>query len=514
MAREKRVNERYSPVDITNPNMGDSALAGDWNRELLHPTIINGIPLTQIAKNYNNFAEVADVEKFFSEVILDKVVFSTPTDKQLAIDYLKKTFHQGGFLQPASTPLSWVMQERMTIQEWAFGKQTSEEKVVPYAFASNPTKKLNIKTTSTGIEIEEIATADTLMIGHDYREAHPELFTDENGEGIYKFTPDAGNDYVLQTDCALKLDFTNFSETNPPVVEVDHNVIKFGNKFIEDKMEPDLLFTEFKIGLNQLKQSENSADKNFYQQGVQLINQLDEAFETRDPQTLLDARKALESSLIALTENLPISFQEELNKLATSDNAADKNLYQQGEQLQKLIQAGIETREPKTLLEMRRVMEASLNALTTRHDKVKFKENIAKLATLSQEVSGHGSPFWKHLGIGLLVFAGLALVAVGILAAIPTGGASLLAAVLSAVGMNATVGAGTGIAGIGAMGAGFFKHGNSTGLAKAVSKFKDGLAEARPSKEQNGEERATYRHDSDSDLGSSIADEESSPPSP
>jgi hypothetical protein len=455
MAREKLEDERYSPIVITEPNTGDHALAGDWSRELLHPTLINGQLLTEVAKEYNNFVSDADVEKFFNEVVLGKVVFANPAKKQHAVDYLKATFHQGGFLQPASTPLSWIMQEKMAIKAWENGKQVEQEKIVPYAFASNPKKQLEITTSLTGVEIKEIAIAESLMIGPDFREAHPELFKGEMDEDIYTFTPDAGQEYVLQTDCSLTLDFTNLSENNQPHIQVGHNFITFGNEFIKSKMEQDLLFAEFKIELNKLETSINPAEMDLYRQGMQLINQIKE---------------------------------------------------------------GLDTREPKTLREMSIVLDACLSALTTQKgNEDTFKENIAKLAKLSQKVSGHCSPFWKKLGAGLLLFAGLALVAVGVLAAIPSGGASLLAAVLGAAGVNAAIAAGTTVAGIGAMGAGFFKHENSTGLAKSVSEFKDKLISAR----QEGPEHLPTRHnDSDSDLGSSIAnssessDEDSAPPSP
>lgn len=107
-----------------------------------------------------------------------------------------------------------------------------------------------------------------------------------------------------------------------------------------------------------------------------------------------------------------------------------------------------------------------------------FKESINRLASASKKVSGHSSPAWKALGAGLLTFACLALVVVGVLAAIPTGGTSLLLTALGATGLVMGVTAGVGgaaVLGTAAMGAGALKIGREDGLANSVNKFKAAL---------------------------------------
>lgn len=124
------------------------------------------------------------------------------------------------------------------------------------------------------------------------------------------------------------------------------------------------------------------------------------------------------------------------------------------------------------------------NTLLHQHDmdSPEFKESTRRLASMAQEVSGKPSVAWKALGVGLLGFACLALVTVGVLAAIPTGGASLLLTVAGATGLGLGVAAGIGagvIAGSAASGATALTVGSEKGLAKSISNFKSALYDLR-----------------------------------
>jgi hypothetical protein len=101
---------------------------------------------------------------------------------------------------------------------------------------------------------------------------------------------------------------------------------------------------------------------------------------------------------------------------------------------------------------------------------------------LSQRIPGNSSPAWKALGISLLTFACLALLAVGILAAIPSGGSSLLLTAISAAGLAVTAGVGAGVGVTGLVGAGALVHGREKGLAQSVSKFKEKLSDLQEDK--------------------------------
>ncbi|WP_207384151.1 hypothetical protein [Legionella nagasakiensis] len=134
--------------------------------------------------------------------------------------------------------------------------------------------------------------------------------------------------------------------------------------------------------------------------------------------------------------------------------------------------------KPNHLADLTRVLSCATQTLNDVDNPDKTKENVKDLAKLSQHVSGRSSA-WKNVGIGLLVFACAALVCIGILAAIPSGGSSLLLTVAGSAGLSvaATAGITVGVAAGALTGAGLFAHGQEKGLAKEVSKFKTALQE-------------------------------------
>ena len=98
------------------------------------------------------------------------------------------------------------------------------------------------------------------------------------------------------------------------------------------------------------------------------------------------------------------------------------------------------------------------------------QESLRRLASLSNKVSGKAPSLWKTLGVGLLTFACLALVVGGILAAIPSGGSSLLLTVAGAAGLGGGLLAASAIG----VGAGAL-YGREKGLAKSLTNFKSAL---------------------------------------
>ncbi|ETO92700.1 hypothetical protein [Legionella oakridgensis] len=134
--------------------------------------------------------------------------------------------------------------------------------------------------------------------------------------------------------------------------------------------------------------------------------------------------------------------------------------------------------KPDHLADLTRVLSCATQTLNDVDDKDKTRKNIGELAKISQHVSGRSSA-WKNVGIGLLVFACAALLCIGILAAIPSGGSSLLLTVAGAAGLSvaATAGITVGAAASAVAGAGLFAHGKEKGLAKEVSEFKAALKE-------------------------------------
>lgn len=113
--------------------------------------------------------------------------------------------------------------------------------------------------------------------------------------------------------------------------------------------------------------------------------------------------------------------------------------------------------------------------MINRHDQAEspeFKESTRRLVSLSQHVSGSSSPALKKLGWGLLAFACMALIVGGVLAAIPSGGTSLLLSVAGAAGL--TLGAASAVAGVTAV-----NVGGEKGLAQSLSNFKSSLQEIK-----------------------------------
>jgi hypothetical protein len=111
--------------------------------------------------------------------------------------------------------------------------------------------------------------------------------------------------------------------------------------------------------------------------------------------------------------------------ISTESTVSEKKLHTQAKEVLKQIETLVEAEEPmdaKDFADLNEVLVCCTRAI----EKPKDKENIEAIAKLSEAFSGKTSSLhWNTLGSGLLVFVGCILLAVGILAAIPTGGLSL-----------------------------------------------------------------------------------------
>ncbi len=152
----------------------------------------------------------------------------------------------------------------------------------------------------------------------------------------------------------------------------------------------------------------------------------------------------------------------------------EKKLHAEGNKLLESIEAiagnDLSLLNKQSLIDLNQVLEHSTTALYDPKDTL----NMGKLVELSQRVSGQPSPKWQALGKALLGFAAIALVVAGVLAAIPSGGASLLL-VAGALGITAGIS--------GAAGVGIFSHNSKKGLAKSVSDFKSARDDVKSTKE-------------------------------
>ncbi len=125
-------------------------------------------------------------------------------------------------------------------------------------------------------------------------------------------------------------------------------------------------------------------------------------------------------------------------------------------------------------------------------------KNLQKITDISGKLSNCSSKAMKGLGIGLMAFAFSALVVVGILAAIPTGGGSLLLTLIGASGLSFMAAAGIGttaIAAAGISGASVYKANSKNELARSLSFFESALSKAKEEEQdvddENSEENST-----------------------
>ncbi|MCL9683599.1 hypothetical protein [Legionella maioricensis] len=128
--------------------------------------------------------------------------------------------------------------------------------------------------------------------------------------------------------------------------------------------------------------------------------------------------------------------------------------------------AKVKELDPYSLSQLSRVLKYSSKAIDTLDKGGDITPITAKLTSLAHDISGKPSPGWKRLGMGLLMFACIALIVAGVLAAIPTGGSSLILAAMGAAGAGAVAGV---------MGMAAYEHGEERGLAKAVLDYKSAM---------------------------------------
>lgn len=211
-----------------------------------------------------------------------------------------------------------------------------------------------------------------------------------------------------------------------------------------------------RLSIEQLSHNLELVDNEYY---LKLVNQLRHVLEYK-----------------RYTANL-LRFDSELVPVVDLNNGSKnrEKLQEQGNKVLTEVRK-IATHDPcklseKLLAELSDVLESCYESLKSPNDKAK----VAKLVELSQTVSGKESTHWKMLGASLLLFAGLALIVAGVLAAIPTGGSSLLLVVANATGINLVVGGATiGLAA--ATGFLFFKSNSANGLARSISEFQHAVA--------------------------------------
>jgi hypothetical protein len=178
-------------------------------------------------------------------------------------------------------------------------------------------------------------------------------------------------------------------------------------------------------------------------------------------------------------------FKEQLNAFEAND-APHTNLKTQGMSLLACLTAisGPEDK-PKSLSsnslnELKQVLDRCNTTLNEIKAPDKTNTNVQALAQLSQSISGKSS-LWKKLGIALLVIGCAALVCVGILAAIPSGGSSMLLTAIGIAGAKAALGIASGVTATGAIVA----KAKSNKLGYEVTMFKSAVTNSQKKEQAN-----------------------------
>ncbi|MDP1601966.1 MAG: hypothetical protein Q8M03_01750 [Legionella sp.] len=241
MSKWKKFHSTYSPVDISKADTGNANLREDWFRESGNERMtINGISIKQFTQTYD-FKKIEDIESFFKDVILKDMKSASKEKKQEIVDYLKTSFHQGGFMYPVSSSLAVSMNE--------YSEQ--DKKVMPYAIPRKPELTINIVTTNNGFKVQEFVKAKDCIVS--------ENFVNEYGlDKIYPvISPDEGHENVIEAQGTINIDFSGSGKE--PKVDVESNTISYGHSAIRDKMDKRGLgqiivdFLKNIVGLNKVQ---------------------------------------------------------------------------------------------------------------------------------------------------------------------------------------------------------------------------------------------------------------------
>lgn len=207
----------HSPVDIAKHHTGNNNILADWQRAASEDPdakvkfTVNGKPLSELSHKYNNFTTQENLEQFFREEIL-KFVDAQKDEQDRMIQYLLKSFHQGGFLNPISAALG--------------------SEIAPFHLTMRPnyqTQDVHIVSTLTGFRVQELYNSSS--------------FTWAGGKrGLYLEPDDPTTGSVLAAEGTIAVDMSTFkgpwvADNVTPIVSVESNTLSYGNRQLQDVMD-------------------------------------------------------------------------------------------------------------------------------------------------------------------------------------------------------------------------------------------------------------------------------------
>ncbi|KTC82598.1 hypothetical protein [Legionella cherrii] len=237
-----KFHSAHSPLQIEKVNSGEGIRLGeDWNRAMKYTgdpeqrrqILIDGKPITTFADDYGLLSDVDDVEKFFKEVILGKMDPKLKEkDMKEAIDFLKKTFHQGGLMHPVSGALATSM-ERDALP----GEPDARDGKIAYGTITNMQIVVNIIPTKEGFKVKENVGVQNIIVSENGFEKYGIKYnTQRTKDGkVYKLADDPtisredkGNIIEAQGEIAVDL-----SHAEKPKISIESNAINYGDHRVE-----------------------------------------------------------------------------------------------------------------------------------------------------------------------------------------------------------------------------------------------------------------------------------------
>lgn len=220
-----------STLDVNPSDIRPGNWHEDWRRDghsKKNPIYINGILVSDIAKNYSNFETPEDVENFFNVEILQSFT-GTPEQRAAAVNFLKNTLHQGGYLHPVCTAV--YFSTRFLAPTTDVDLQTGE-------IFGEREGRLFITTTSNGFQLQDFYVLKCLQ------PTSPEIeeFTHQFGTPAKKdsdtliIKPQDGQESLLEAEATFAFDFSKDSAHPSVTLTSSHlNVVHEGLKPYYDK---------------------------------------------------------------------------------------------------------------------------------------------------------------------------------------------------------------------------------------------------------------------------------------
>lgn len=192
-------------------NEDKSDLIADWKRLSWAHVTIDDRPLEELMREASLSADAlneSSLKQFFKHYLLKNL---NESDQDEAVNYLMKTFHQEGLLHPISSAMHHLF----------FGTEFGPS-------PSKSSKQINLKTTSTGFQLQEIYTVNQFNLAPH---ASPEL-TARFPESV--ILPNRRHTFVIKSQATMDVEFPQKSR---PLITVTSKSVSYGNTLIQSYMD-------------------------------------------------------------------------------------------------------------------------------------------------------------------------------------------------------------------------------------------------------------------------------------